>query len=175
MTITEALAELKTNSKKIQKKAEVVLAYLWRPDSLKDPLEKQGGSLQFVREEMQSINDLLERNVMIRSAIARVNAKTNITIAGHERTIEEWLVWRRDISPIQLNLSNRIRSALNNAHNYVHKVPTAGNTIAVDRPAEVIINLNEAEFARSAENLEEILGQLDGQLSLKNATIQLAF
>ena len=36
---------------------------------------------------------------------------------------------------------------------------------------DIVVNINEKELAEQAEALEEVLGSLDGQLSLKNATI----
>ena len=37
----------------------------------------------------------------------------------------------------------------------------------------LIVNVNERELAEKIENLENILGTLDGQLSRKNATIMI--
>jgi hypothetical protein len=37
-----------------------------------------------------------------------------------------------------------------------------------------VININEQELAKEIELLEDTLGQLDGQLSLKNATVPIA-
>ncbi|MFA5153089.1 MAG: hypothetical protein WC554_11050, partial [Clostridia bacterium] len=37
--------------------------------------------------------------------------------------------------------------------------------------ADFVVNINEKELADKLENLEVVLGTLDGQLSLKNATI----
>lgn len=39
------------------------------------------------------------------------------------------------------------------------------------KPNDVIVNLSEIELTKEAEEMEEILGVLDGQLSLKNATV----
>lgn len=35
---------------------------------------------------------------------------------------------------------------------------------------DVVVNISEDELAKESEKLEEMLGALDGQLSLKNAT-----
>lgn len=171
MTVTEALAEIKTNVKKVQKKGDNLLQYVWRPESLKDPLERQNGSLALVREERQAIRDLLERNVQLRSAIAASNARVSLSINGVTRTIEKWLVWRREVAPVHQNLLHRLRLELTKAHNSTLKTQVGQGS--ADKPAEVTINLDEAAFAREVEQLEDTLGQLDGQLSLKNATIQL--
>ena len=39
------------------------------------------------------------------------------------------------------------------------------------KPTDIIVNVNEQELAKQIEVLEEMLGVLDGQLSLKNATM----
>ena len=44
LTITEALAEIKTLEKRIQKKQEFVGSFLYRQEQFKDPLAAQGGS-----------------------------------------------------------------------------------------------------------------------------------
>ena len=44
LTITEALAEIKTVEKRIQKKREAILPFVFRQEMLRDPHEKDGGS-----------------------------------------------------------------------------------------------------------------------------------
>ena len=70
-TITEALAELKTLGKRIEKKRESVAMFLTRQDGLKDPLEKDGGSVEFIKRERQAVKDLEQHHVNIRLAIQR--------------------------------------------------------------------------------------------------------
>lgn len=41
ITITEALAEIKTVAKRIEKKRDFIRAYLSRQEGVRDPLEKQ--------------------------------------------------------------------------------------------------------------------------------------
>lgn len=171
MTVTEALAEIKTNTKRIQKKSEFVLAYVWRPENLKDPLEKQGGSFQAVTSERQAIKDLLERTIELRAMIASSNQRNSLTISGTTRTIEQWLVWRREVAPVHQQMLLGLRRVLSTAH--AQTVRLQQGQQATDKPAEVTINIDEAAFAKEVENLEDTLGQLDGQLSLKNATITL--
>lgn len=71
LTLTEALAELKTIDKRIVTKQNNILTYAARQDLIKDPLEKDGGSVKFVKEEKQGMNDLETRKVAIRRAIAK--------------------------------------------------------------------------------------------------------
>jgi hypothetical protein len=62
ITITEALADVKTIDKRIEKKKYFVQSYLVRQERLKDPLEKDGGATKVIHQERQAIQDLQERN-----------------------------------------------------------------------------------------------------------------
>ena len=175
-TITEALAEIKTLNKRWEKKAESVLAYLWRPENLKDPLEKQGGSHAHVRDERQAMADLQARIVQLRRAIAAVNATTKLTINGQTYSIEEWLIWKREVAPHYADFLKKIRAALTQAHNEANRQRVFAGRMereAQEKPTDVVVNINEQDFAKQVEGLEDTLGQLDGQLSLKNATINI--
>lgn len=66
-TITEALAELKTINARLETRRQNVGQYLMRDARLKDPLETDGGSVEYVTRERQAIKDLEERIVQIRT------------------------------------------------------------------------------------------------------------
>src|SRR6266850_8251735 len=102
MTITEALQEIKTIGKRLEKKRLAVSDKLARDTRIKDPLEKDGGSEKFVREERQAIGDLEKRIVAIRTAIQRSNLITMVPIDGNQGTVAEWLTWRREVSAGQV-------------------------------------------------------------------------
>lgn len=53
ITITEALAEIKTIGKRIDSKKQFVTSHLARQDGVKDPLEKDGGSAELLKRERQ--------------------------------------------------------------------------------------------------------------------------
>jgi hypothetical protein len=173
ITITEALAELKTLGKRIEKKREYVASYLARQDGLKDPLEKDGGSADVIRRERQAIADLELRHVSIRTAIQKVNQSTPISIGETTKTIAEWLTWRKEMAPGAQAFVNKLRQMVIQARTQAQQkgwgVVTATGTAA--QPTDVVINVDEAALASEAEQLETILGTLDGQLSLKNATV----
>lgn len=170
-TITEALAELKTIGKRIEKKQEFVLGYLARQEIQRDPLEKDGGSPQAIEREMQAIRDLGERQVVIRREIARVNADTSLTIGKATRTIGDWLVWRRECATLQKGVLERVNQKVQ-----AFRRDALQKGLAVTEPGkagaltDVIINVNERRLSEDIEDFETVLGTLDGQLSLKNAT-----
>jgi len=176
MTITEALAEIKTLVKRIQSKREFIETYQFRIDSLKDPLDKDGGSAKAVSEAQQAVSDLEKRIVLLRSKIAEANSSNTITLEGTELSIENWLIWRREIAPGQERFLNALATRLNNARSQIlgQKVSWGGTKTSEDKQVDLVVNLDEAKLNSDKEKIKNILGQLDGQLSLKNATIQLA-
>jgi hypothetical protein len=176
ITITEALAEIKTVQKRIEKKRESIGGFLARQDGIKDPLEKDGGSFQFIARERQAIGDLETRIVTIRRGIQRANDETQITINGVSRSIADWLVWRRDVAPGQQQFLGKLRASLNSVRDQARKqgVNMVSSGVIAEKPNDIVVNISEQELATEIEKLEDTLGQLDGQLSLKNATVAIA-
>lgn len=173
VTLTEALAELKTLEKRIASKQEYVAGYLTRMDGLRDPLSSVGGSVAVIAKERQALKDLQNRYVAIRTAIQRVNQATPITILDQTKSISEWLSWKKDVAPTQQAFLTRIRTTVIGARATAARqgasVVEPGKEGA--KPNDLVINLDEAELAKEHEELETVLGTLDGQLSLKNATV----
>jgi hypothetical protein len=175
MTITEALAEIKTILKRLESKREFVRTYQFRVDSLKDPLEKDGGSAKAVAEANQAISDLELRIVQLRMAIQHANEHNHITVEGVEKPISDWLVWRREIAPGQERFVNDLAQRLLAARQAVtgQKYKWGNEQKQDDKPVDIVVNIDEAKLSADKEKIKNILGTLDGQLSLKNATIQL--
>ena len=172
MLITEALAELKTIVKRIEKKREYVRAYTTRYEGMKDPLEKDGGSPEVIKREVQAIHDLLDRIVEIRTGIQRTNLETSLTVEGVTRSIAEWLTWRKECSDgaarFISNLRTQIASARQEATRRGQGVVQAG--LVASAPTDLVVNVSEGTLADDAELLEKVLGNLDGALSVINAT-----
>jgi hypothetical protein len=171
-TITEALAEIKTIQKRLESKRASIMSYLARQDAVRDPLEKTGGSFQFIERERQAIGDLETRIINLRRGIQHANDATKIAINGSERTISEWLTWRREIADHAKSFLGTVRTTLNQVRTQAQRaggmVVTAGTEATSGK--DYVVNIDEAALAREIETMEETLGTLDGQLSLKNAT-----
>jgi hypothetical protein len=173
MTVTEALAELKTITKRLEKKRVSLTPYLWRQEGLKDPMEKDGGSVEFIKRERQAIVDLETRFVAIRTAIQKKNLETSLTVGDDTRNIQEWLNWRKEIAvargtflaSLYANIQATRKSAQTKGYNVV-QATAEGEKQSLD----ILINVDEAELLKLIEEHENILGTLDGQLSLKVAT-----
>ena len=175
ITITEALADLKTIEKRIARKKESVLAYMARHDQLKDPLAKDGGSEKFVNSEMQGIKDLCKRIVDIRVAVQRANLDHRLTVCEITRSIAEWLAWRRDAANHEKGVLDSIFMQIQHFREQARtknlSILSPGDTAQTGN--DLFIFVNEKEIALDRERHEEILGVLDGKLSLANATIQI--
>ena len=169
LTITEALAEIKTIDKRLAKKQEFVVSNLARDEKMRDPLERDGGSEKLVSEGDQAIRDLNDRKVAIRLAIQSSNMHTDLTVQGETRLIAAWLIWRREVADWMTTHLNHQTRALNSFRVQVKRA--VGRGVPDDETSSgIIAHLSEADLAARSENLETILGDLDGQLSLKNAT-----
>lgn len=125
-----------------------------------------------IKVERQSIRDLELRIIAIRSAIARCNAETSLTVGATTRSIADWLVWRREVAPdlrsFLHNMSQKIHSTRQDAARKMLSVVTSGDVAT--RPTDIFIHIDELELAAEIDELETIEGDLDGLLSLKNAT-----
>jgi len=112
LTITEALAEIKTVGKRIEKKRDFINQFLARQDGIRDPLEKDGGSPAVIASERQSVADLEERLIALRRAIQSANDTATIRIGDKSRSISEWLTWKRDVAPGQRAWLSNVSRAL---------------------------------------------------------------
>jgi len=179
VTITESLAEIKTIGKRIEKKRQSVATYLARDLRLKDPLEKDGGSVKFIAEQRQGITDLENRIVAIRTAIQKSNLATSASIGNRTMTVAEWLTWRREVSVgaqgFLTSLNSGIRQIREKAQKDGGRVVSAPSESDSKPALEIVVNIDEKALLEEQENMEKTLGELDGRLSLLNATTIVEF
>jgi len=170
ITITEALADIPTIEKRIEKKQDFILNYLYRQSSIRDPHEKDGGSGVLIERERQAIADLQKRLIKIRSSIQKANAENTITINGQTRTIVDWLTWRREVAPKEQYFLQELINKINTMRTKAMRQGVSVTDKDAGFSSDYVVNINERELAQQIEELEIILGTLDGQLSLINAT-----
>ena len=181
ITITEALAEIKTIGKRLEKKKQAVLMNIARDSRMRDSLE--GGSENFVKSERQAIGDLEKRIVAIRTAIQRSNLTTMTTVGSTSLSVAEWLTWRREVAQgaqtFLSSMNNTIRAIRDKVQRdggVMHPVTARATAIvATDKattvqPIEILLHLDEKALLEEQEMMEKTLGDLDGKLSLLNAT-----
>jgi hypothetical protein len=169
LTITEALAEIKTITKRLEKKRQFVASYLLRAEAAKDPLEKDGGTPLVLARESQAIVDLETRIVAIRTGIQQANHRIAVTVSGQTKMLAEWLTWRKEVAPgRQSFLDLQRRTIVANRQNFQKQLNANPDDIGLKMG--IAVQVDEGALAKDAETIETILGALDGQLSLKNAT-----
>ena len=173
MTITEALAEVKTIGKRLEKKKQGVMQYLARDSRVKDPLEREGGSVEYIKRERQAITDLEKRIVTIRTAITKSNLETSLAVNGTNMSIFEWLTWRREVSEGSRLFVTGMRQGIIRLREKITKEGKKMVTSDADADTnrgDAVVHIDEKALLDEAEKLEITLGDLDGKLSLLNAT-----
>lgn len=170
VTITEALAEIKLLVKKVEDKQNNICNYVAMPSDRRDPLDKQGGSEAYVAQEMQSVDDILERIVQIRLAINERNSATVLEVNGVKKTVAEWLIWDRDYFPSAIEGLRKVFMRINSERAKLTRsgLQATGQIKGAD---DIIVNLSEKDLMAKIENLNDTSGKLDGMLSLNNATV----
>lgn len=178
ITITEALQEIKTVGNRLKKKRVAIGTYLARDKRVIDPLASDGGSEKYITQERQSITDLETRIINIRTAIQNSNLSSSLTVGDKTRKVAEWLVWRREVAEDSRAFLVSLTNGINNLRNELQKKGgrLVGAAVAINEgnnandPPQMIVNVNEKELLNEQENMEQVLGELDGKLSLFNAT-----
>lgn len=172
LTITEALAELKTLKARVEKKQEFILANAVRPGLLVDPMAKEGGQEDAVKQAQQSLKDMLTRIETIRISILKRNLETSLEVCGETKTVQAWLTWCRDILPLVKDHTKRLLDTLRKSRTpQGWQGMSQGNHEEMQKfLAAVVTNISELEVSKAWERIVEIEGTLDGKLSLHNAT-----
>lgn len=169
MLITEALQEIKLCVKKIDTQREFVIRNFRIDENAKDPFEKKGSTqAKEVASAIQSINDLTKRIVALRSAINKKNMETTLVVEGVTHTVSEWLIWKREVMPILLNVHRTMASMFSQSktEQEVSVRTRTGETMKI----VYIINYSEMDFIQSSNQLNSLIERLDAQLSIIDAT-----
>lgn len=172
ITITEALSEINLIKKKIQAKQTKIQGMLTQVEHLPDPWAQLGGASAVIKAEYQAIMDLQERLKSIRAGISQANLENTIHLGVRSLSIHDWLIWKREIYKPHEQFIKSVNSAVKSYIDQASKSPQvykddAGNVQLV----KTKVNIEYPDWQRYEQELMEINEKLDGQLSLKNATI----
>ena len=161
LTIHEAFAEIKLIESKIEKNLQEGLEYSSREAGYVDPLEKEGGSANFVVARLQAIRDLNDRLIAIKLAMEKANLEHAITIGDKTASVAQWLLFRR----------------FTHYHNAVSKMlrQTRRLNPTTDNDEGFVINFNREELIKTDEKLSQVLSELDSKLSVFNALTVIEF
>jgi hypothetical protein len=172
LTVAEALAEVATIGRRLEQKHCLIATYLLREQQYRDPLRGEGGSAAVLARELASVRALHERMVLLRRLIQNAYERTTITFGEQTRSLADWLTWKREVSARRAGFLRKLSARITRARGEAAR--QGRERAAGDKPADVIVHLNETELAEDQESLEELLGYLEGQLALKNATLTIA-
>lgn len=112
ITITRALAEMKLLQKRIDNKTRGLMVVGYQQyGKMQDPYNHMEISTfeKQAKEELQSVEDLMNRITLIKMAIDKSNSTTVIKICGKEMTIQEVLVEKKFIEN-KKNLLSKLKS-----------------------------------------------------------------
>ena len=175
LTITEALAEINLLNKKITSKEQTIMANLSLAAHLPDPFKHDGGAQEFINKELQAVGDLQERLVRIRAAIAHANLENTITLGEQTRSIFDWLTWRREVSQKQVGFLREVVRTVKEHQDKEMRSPSCykleEDGVEKVKIVKFLYPVDYAVNLKKQEKLNDILEELDGKLSLKNATI----
>lgn len=157
MTVTQALAEIKTIPKRIDKKHTAILRHLAYDARLKDPISQAGGSGLYVQRELQSIRDLELRLIDLRLAVQKSNLTSVIKVGRRELSVAGWLAWKKDVS-------ESMRQRLHSMSLHIE---------GARRNMDATVNMDETLLTAEIEELERIMGELDGLLTMHNSRVDI--
>lgn len=172
ITVTEALSEINLIKKKVTAKQEKIQGMLTRVEHLADPFASDGGSPQVIKNEYQALYDLQRRLMKIRAAISSANLENTITIGLATYTIHDWLIWKREVRAGHIGFVSAVNRLIKTHLDQQSRQPQVYKDEAgAVQLVKTSINIDYPTWLKYEAEMTEMTEKLDGQLSLKNATI----
>lgn len=176
ITITEALSEINLIKKKLADKRNVVQGMVMSAEHVPDPYANDGGSAAVVMREVQSMQDLMKRLVRIRAGISSANLVTMVTLTEGSSTltqsVHDCLIWKREIVKDENiflnNVTRTVKAHLDQASKQPQVYKDDGGAIHL---VKTRLNIDYPQWMKVQAETDALLERLDGQLSLKNATV----
>jgi hypothetical protein len=99
---------------------------------------------------------------------------TMLSLGKMNMSVADWLVWRREVLPgtkqFMASMANGIEQVRSEA---LRKGVMTVAAEAEARPGDIIIHIDEMDLKNEIDELEITAGDLDGKLSLLNATTKI--
>ena len=209
ITITQALSTLKVLEKRLKAKlgvsdngrrtlnANLKLVAVSRGSHLRDPYTsyKEEDFIATAKASMQSIEDLDERIITIKNAIAASNAVTMVKIAGKEMTVQEAII-RKQYSELRKQKIEAYKAELKRAREEFQEVVDENRSYAERlangessdskkfKDAEEFVSNTYAaslidpcdlqnKIERMEQDFEDFVANIDFVLSESNATTKI--
>lgn len=187
MTIARGLTRLKTIKAQLDNIADQIGEGGAICNKSRHPMGDQRVSLEKnhnqaieeINSLYQKFNDLVKEYIKIKLAIDRANMTTVIRIGGKEMTIQEALIYRRDIAgyvhSLNSEYSRAVMKAQSQADNYNKNINTEGmdETALKAVLADVLYLVPRERINEVNEFLVEFMTELDGTLNEVNAITEI--
>jgi hypothetical protein len=187
MTIARGLTRLKTIKAQLSSVGTDVGNLAAINNKKRSPMGEQKAAidknhnqaLEAVNSLYQKFNDLTKEFTKIKLAIDKANLTTVIVIGGKSMTIQEALIYRRDIQDYVRALNNQYARAVTAAKNDVESYNRNLNTEGMDEAtlnkvmADVLYLVPPARINEVNEFLVEFMTELDGTLNEVNALTEI--
>ncbi len=115
ITLTECLKELKTIDSRIAKKYSSAFIAVKQDatDSIVIPKTSfsEDEVVDSIKSEFQSVNDLIERKLALKSALVAANSKAHVTVGSQKMTIAE-AIERKNAIPLQRQFLTVLKNQL---------------------------------------------------------------
>jgi len=188
MTIARGLTRLKTIKAQLQNISNQIGTYGAINNKTRHPMGEQkvpldknhNQAIEHVRSLYQQFNDLIKEFIKIKLAIDKANMETVITVGGKQMTIQEALIYRRDIQAYVQQLNEQYGRAVQKAQTSVDKYNSNLNTEGMDENtlkavlADVLYVVPREEIQKVNDFLVQFMTELDGVLNEVNAITEIS-
>ena len=169
MKIIEALKNLKTIQKRIEKNCAEITQYCAYVSTEIPAFETEDKQKLEVNARIQANMDLESEYLRLKRAIEQTNLAVKITIAGRTYTITELISIKRVLGRYHTATYAALnpQAAMNRLNDVYRKGVDAVN------PARVISLYKEEDKNKNLREWEDFMSQIDGKLEVLNAETEL--
>lgn len=170
MKIIEALKNLKTIQKRIEKNCEQIKQYCGYVNSETPAFETEEKQRMEVNSLIQSNLDLEVEYLRLKKAVEQTNLAVIVAIGSRNYTITELISIRRVVGKFRLNTYNSLSpvQAMSRLQQVYNK-PGWDST----NPPKIVLVFKEEDKNRNIKDWEEFLSSIDGKLEVVNAETDL--
>lgn len=171
MKLIEALKNLKTIEKRIEKNCTLIAEYCAYVSVETPVFETQEKQIEHVAGLVQSNTDLATEYLHLKSAIEQTNISTLVTIGERTHSISELIAIRRVSGKFITNTYNALNPRT--ATTRLQQVFNRAGGIDVSNPPKVVPAYKEEDKLRKTRDWEDFVSAIDGKLEVVNAETEL--
>lgn len=154
MTVHEALAELKTLDKRIDKKLQTeIFVDTYRVGTDKIRMMSIEGFREITRDNFNSIRDLIKRRNALKRAVVLSNATTSVEVGGVEYTVAEAI----DMKNHGMTKLNELLSMLTLEYNNAINTCKIENENLISRATHSLQQLSGGDTSLGAEDIQKYI------------------